>query len=102
MISSPEYAHGIAGSLKNGLDWLVGSGEFVHKPVMLINASLRATIAQASLAEILTTMAAKVINPCCITLPIMGSGLDATGIVDTPELAEVLARSLSDFAKHLH
>jgi NAD(P)H-dependent FMN reductase len=24
LISSPEYAHGISGSLKNALDWLVG------------------------------------------------------------------------------
>jgi chromate reductase, NAD(P)H dehydrogenase (quinone) len=26
IISSPEYAHGVPGSLKNALDWLVGSG----------------------------------------------------------------------------
>jgi chromate reductase, NAD(P)H dehydrogenase (quinone) len=33
LISSPEYAHGVPGSLKNALDWVVGSGEFVEKPV---------------------------------------------------------------------
>src|SRR5690349_21363282 len=33
LISSPEYAHGVPGSLKNALDWVVGSGEFVNKPV---------------------------------------------------------------------
>jgi len=27
IISSPEYAHGIPGVLKNALDWLVASGE---------------------------------------------------------------------------
>src|SRR5690349_783719 len=27
LISSPEYAHGVPGSLKNALDWVVGSGE---------------------------------------------------------------------------
>lgn len=27
VISSPEYAHGVPGSLKNALDWVVGSGE---------------------------------------------------------------------------
>ncbi len=26
IISSPEYAHGVPGSLKNALDWVVGSG----------------------------------------------------------------------------
>src|SRR5678815_4802212 len=50
-ISSPEYAHGVPGSLKNALDWIVGSGEFVEKPVALINTSPRAFHAQASLTE---------------------------------------------------
>ena len=26
LIATPEYAHGLPGSLKNLLDWLVGSG----------------------------------------------------------------------------
>src|SRR6185369_7524480 len=43
LISSPEYAHGVPGVLKNALDWVVGSGEFVDKPVALINTSARAT-----------------------------------------------------------
>src|SRR5436853_1978310 len=44
LISSPEYAHGVPGVLKNALDWLVGStqGEIVDKPVALVNASPRA------------------------------------------------------------
>src|SRR5260221_261149 len=39
VISSPEYAHGVPGSLKNALDWIVSSYEFSGKPVVLINAS---------------------------------------------------------------
>jgi hypothetical protein len=31
--------HGVPGVLKNALDWVVGSGELVDKPVALINAS---------------------------------------------------------------
>jgi len=30
LISSPEYAHGVPGVLKNALDWVVGSGQFMH------------------------------------------------------------------------
>src|SRR6202012_4211982 len=41
IFSTPEYAHGIPGSLKNALDWVVGSGELSRKPVALINASAR-------------------------------------------------------------
>src|SRR6266542_4369577 len=35
LISSPEYAHGVSGVLKNALDWVVGSGEFSGKPVAI-------------------------------------------------------------------
>src|SRR5579871_5074953 len=53
IIASPEYAHGVPGVLKNGLDWLVGSSEFVGKPVALLGTSQRAQFAPAALAEIL-------------------------------------------------
>jgi NAD(P)H-dependent FMN reductase len=39
VIATPEYAFGVPGSLKNALDWVVGSGELVHKRVALIGAS---------------------------------------------------------------
>src|SRR5438045_1451305 len=39
LISSPEYAHGVPGALKNMLDWLVAAGELVDKPVALLNAA---------------------------------------------------------------
>lgn len=38
IIASPEYAHSLPGSLKNALDWLVGSGELYDKPVALMSA----------------------------------------------------------------
>ncbi len=59
LISSPEYARGVAGVLKNALDWLVGSHEFPGKPVALINTSPRATHALAALTLTLETMSAR-------------------------------------------
>jgi chromate reductase, NAD(P)H dehydrogenase (quinone) len=57
LISSPEYAHGVPGVLKNMLDWLVSTGELVGKPVALLNASPSGGMyAQASLRETLQTM----------------------------------------------
>lgn len=50
----PEYAHGMPGSLKNALDWLVSSIELPGKHVALLNASPMATHAQAALRETLT------------------------------------------------
>jgi NAD(P)H-dependent FMN reductase len=38
-ISSPEYAHGMPGSLKNALDWLVGSGELYDMPVAVVSVA---------------------------------------------------------------
>ena len=67
-ISCPEYAHGIPGSFKNALDWVVGSGELVDKPVGIINLSSSSTFAQASLIEILTVMSARIVPDACLTL----------------------------------
>jgi len=63
LISSPEYAHGVPGSLKNALDWLVSDGALVDKPIALISASpVGGQYAQASLVETLTTMNWRVVG----------------------------------------
>jgi chromate reductase, NAD(P)H dehydrogenase (quinone) len=38
MIATPEYAGGLAGALKNALDWIVGSGELYDKPAVVLSA----------------------------------------------------------------
>lgn len=90
LICSPEYAHGVPGSLKNALDWLVSGPEMVGKPTGLINASPRSTHAHASLAETLRTMSAVVVPGAMITLPLSGRAMDAAAIASDPELATVL------------
>ena len=97
LVSSPEYAHGVPGSLKNALDWLVSSIEFPGKPVALINTNPRATIVLASLTEILNTMSARIIEPANVTLNIAGRGLDAAGIVADPELSGSLKKAINSF-----
>ena len=42
IISSPEYAHGVPGAMKNALDWLVSYPEFAGKPVKSSLAALAA------------------------------------------------------------
>ncbi|MCX6614342.1 MAG: NAD(P)H-dependent oxidoreductase [Acidobacteria bacterium] len=61
VISSPEYAHGVPGVLKNALDWVVGSGEFMYKPVVLVDLGGRSEFVYVQLAEILRTMMAQVV-----------------------------------------
>lgn len=99
LISSPEYAHGVPGSLKNALDWLVSSIEFPGKPVALINTNPRATIAQAALKEILITMSAKIIEPASITLDIAGRGLDTGKIIADSMLSAQLGQAIATFAR---
>ena len=41
LIASPEYAHEMPGTLKNALDWVVGSGELYEKPVVIVCVSPR-------------------------------------------------------------
>jgi chromate reductase, NAD(P)H dehydrogenase (quinone) len=94
LISTPEYAHGIPGVLKNALDWLVSSPDFMDKPIAILNASPRATHAQASLIEIVTTMAGCVIPEASITIPLMGKKLDVDGILADPELANQLRKAI--------
>lgn len=60
VISSPEYAHGVPGVLKNALDWVVGSGELVGKPVAVVNLSPMSHHGHDSLVETLTVMMARV------------------------------------------
>lgn len=97
LISTPEYAHGIPGVLKNALDWLVSSEEFMGKPIAILNASPRATHAQASLIEIVTTMAGRVIPEASIAVPLMGKKLDADGIIADPELSQELQKAIEAF-----
>lgn len=94
LISSPEYAHGVPGSLKNALDWIVGSGEIVGKPVAIINAAPRATHAQASLAETLRVMSAALVDEASVAVPLSGRNLDASGIAGDRDLSNAIRSAL--------
>lgn len=80
LISSPEYAHGISGVMKNALDWVVGSGEFSGKPVAVFNASSRSHHAHESLLEILRTMDARLIPEAVQVFPFIPKHYSAAEI----------------------
>lgn len=99
LISSPEYAHGVPGTLKNALDWLVASVEFPGKPVALLNTSPRATHAPAQLTEILTTMSARLIPEASVTLALPVRTPDGADFVPNAEFSRTLTSALSGFAR---
>lgn len=97
LISSPEYARGVPGTLKNALDWLVSCTEFSGKPVALFNASPRGGHAQASLRLTLETMSANLVDAAFITLPLLGAGMNADAIVADAQMAAKLSTALQEF-----
>jgi NAD(P)H-dependent FMN reductase len=99
LISSPEYARGVAGVMKNALDWLVSSTEFPGKPVALINASQRASHADTALRLTLNTMSANLIEEASIMLPLLGRYLNAAGIAGDADLSSRLALALDDLGR---
>jgi len=94
IIAAPEYAHGVPGALKNALDWLVASEDFAGKPTALINTSPRAFHAQASLREILSTMAARLIPEAFASISLTGKTATTEGILADPVCARRLKESL--------
>jgi NAD(P)H-dependent FMN reductase len=76
LICTPEYAFGIPGSLKNALDWTVGTGEFVEKPVALITAASVGKNAHAALLLTLTALSARVAEGAEMVIPFIRARLD--------------------------
>ncbi|MES2123696.1 MAG: NADPH-dependent FMN reductase [Gemmatimonadota bacterium] len=96
VICSPEYAHGVPGSLKNALDWMVSDLDLPGKPIALLNLSPRSIHAQDSLRETLTTMSTRVIPAASLTLPLSGRRLSAEEIAANSTLAAILRESLAE------
>jgi len=90
LICCPEYAHGVPGSFKNALDWLVGGSEMPGMPVALVNASPRSVHAQASLVEILGTMSARLVPGSPFEVALFGRGLDEDGMAADPDVRSTL------------
>lgn len=97
VISSPEYAHGVPGSLKNALDWLVSCPELPGKPVLLLNASAAGgDFAQAALAETLRTMSLEVLEESLIRPFLLRKLQDSSAL--EPDAARTLRLALEALA----
>jgi len=101
LISTPEYARGVPGALKNALDWLVSSDVFPGKPVALFHASERGVAMQAALRLILETMSARVVDVATITVPLLGKQTDAAALAADPQIAAKIRGALEAYARFL-
>jgi len=96
LIATPEYAHGLPGSLKNLLDWLVGSGELYGKRVVIVSvapAAERGKHARADLERTLRAQGAKVLTSKTIAVPSAVRGAE----VENPEIRDAIAEVLARF-----
>jgi NAD(P)H-dependent FMN reductase len=94
LIASPEYAHGVTGTIKNALDWLVSHEPFVQMPVAIFNAAPRAHHADDALRETLVTMSAAVVEAASITVPLPGTTWHEETIVADVTLARRIGEAL--------
>lgn len=94
LIACPEYAHGVPGSFKNALDWVVGVVGLENIPVALLNSSPRASHAHAALTEILTTMNWNVLEAASVRIPCARKDIDPQSLAGMPEFAEPLRVAL--------
>jgi chromate reductase len=99
IVSSPEYAHGVPGGLKNALDWLVSRDAAVGKPAMLVHASPRSLIARAALGEIMRTMSFDLCTGPELEIALLGKkSPDVASILSEPPNIALMRDALSAFA----
>jgi len=85
LISSPEYAHGVPGSLKNALDWIVSSGELTGKPTAVVVAGASGgAYAREALRQTLEVIGARLV--AVESLVLGRSQIDPDGRITAPAL----------------
>ena len=101
LIASPEYAHGVTGTIKNTLDWVVSYAPFADKPVAVLNPAYQSFHADEALKETLRTMSADLVLDACLRIPVIGSGTDPDGIAAVPRFAAAITTALSALVAHI-
>jgi chromate reductase len=97
LIATPEYAHGLPGSLKNLLDWMVGTGDLYEKNVVILSgapAAERGLHARADLERTLRAQGAFVLRSETVVVPTRIRGAEG----DDPEIRACVDRALGAFA----
>jgi len=95
VICTPEYARGVPGSLKNALDWVVSSGEFVGKPTAAIGASPHPQGGSAALDSLVGTlgmMSAVIPEGAGLCIPFITKKFAADGTLNDAETEDMLRK----------
>lgn len=100
IISTPEYAHGIPGTLKNALDWLVSSLEFPGIAVSIINPSAHSFHANESLTEVIRTMSAQLPTGASARIALPRRSMSEHEVAADPVLAKAITEILAALIAH--
>jgi NAD(P)H-dependent FMN reductase len=97
LFCTPEYAGTLPGSLKNLLDWLVGSGELNEKPVawLLVASYGRGEGARATLELVLGYVDARIVTKACARVPVTRDAVGPDGLVADAGLRAQLTECLA-------
>lgn len=98
LFCTPEYVHGLPGSLKNLLDWLVSDGELWNKPVAVL-AARKSEFAEPQLREILRTLMAPICEEASVLVPFHTNKISDDEVLSTPEIAEPVSRAVAAFVR---
>ncbi|WP_289136565.1 NADPH-dependent FMN reductase [uncultured Brevibacillus sp.] len=97
LLCTPEYGNGVPGVLKNALDWLVSTGEFINKPTAVISASpspMGGDKAHASLLLTLNMIHAKIVDKGTLIIPNITMKMNKEGAITDTELKQELSSVL--------
>lgn len=100
LISTPEYAGGVPGVLKNALDWLVSSAELYEKPVAVISASPSPRGGEKAYESLMLTlglMNAKITDG--LKIAYVSGKINADGKLKDSETIQAMRSLLSALAK---
>lgn len=101
VIAAPEYAGSLGGTVKNALDWVVGSGELYQKPVGILSAGTTGgPFARQVLAQTLLWQGAHVVAQLGIAAPktktdAAGSYTDVATVTALEAFAAAVIESLT-------
>ncbi len=101
LFCTPEYAGSLPGSLKNLIDWMVGTGDLHQKPAAWVNVAApgRGTGASHDLERVLGYVDARVLEPGGIELTLDQASIGADHDVVDEDYRNRLRRRLAQLAQ---
>jgi chromate reductase len=97
IICTPEYAHGVPGTLKNAIDWTVSSSGFYQKPTVLITASTDGKFGHQALMETLLAIGCRNVEQLQMVISFVKTKVTAEGKITEADALDRLTAIINEF-----